>query len=85
MRESVAAMQRIPGTTDAAVGLSLPYQRGLNSGVLVKDGKQAGQRSMTSEIYITPGYFDVLGMRLRDGRRLQRRRYRNQRGRRDRE
>jgi hypothetical protein len=50
------------------VGLSLPYQRGLNSGIAVKDGKQAGQRSMTSEIYVTPGYFDTLGIRLRDGR-----------------
>jgi predicted permease len=68
MQESVAAMQRIPGVTQAAVGLSLPYERGLNSGVMVKDGKQAGQRSMTSEIYVTPGYFNTLGIPLRDGR-----------------
>ena len=33
MRESVAAMQRIPGVTEAAVGLSLPYERGLNDGI----------------------------------------------------
>jgi predicted permease len=68
MRESVAAMQRIPGVTNAAVGLSLPYQRGLNNGITIKDGKEAGQNVMTSEIYVTPGYFDALGMRLRDGR-----------------
>jgi hypothetical protein len=68
MQQSVAAMQRIPGVMQAAVGLSLPYERGLNSGVTVKDGKQAGQRSMTSEIYITPAYFDALGIPLRDGR-----------------
>jgi predicted permease len=68
MRESVAAMQRVPGVTNAAVGLSLPYQRGLNSGVQVLDGKQAGQHFMTSEVYITPGFFDTLGMRLREGR-----------------
>lgn len=68
MRESVTAMQRISGVTKAAVGLSLPYQRGLNNGITIKDGKQAGQNVMTSEIYITPGYFDALGMRLRDGR-----------------
>ena len=68
MRESVAAMQRIPGVTNAAVGLSLPYQRGLNNGITIKDGKEAGQNVMTSEIYITPGYFGALGMRLRDGR-----------------
>ncbi|MFL6428516.1 MAG: ADOP family duplicated permease [Acidobacteriaceae bacterium] len=68
MRESVAAMQHIPGVTKAAVGLSLPYQRGLNDGIKVVDGKQAGQQSMTSAVYMTPGYFDALGMRLRDGR-----------------
>ena len=68
MRESVAAMQRIPGVTQAAVGLSLPYKRGLNDGIPVKDGKQAGQNFMTSEIYVTPGYFNALGMPLRDGR-----------------
>jgi hypothetical protein len=61
-------MQRIPGVTNAAVGLSLPYQRGLNNGITIKDGKQAGQNVMTGEIYITPGYFDALGMHLRDGR-----------------
>ncbi len=68
MRESVVAMQHIPGVTQAAIGLSLPYERGLNDGITVKDGTQAGQHFMTSEIYITPGYFNALGMRLRDGR-----------------
>jgi predicted permease len=68
MRESVSAMQRIPGVTQAAVGLSLPYERALNDGITVKDGKQAGQQAVTSVVYVTPGYFDTLGMRLRDGR-----------------
>ncbi|HEX6772633.1 MAG TPA: ADOP family duplicated permease [Acidobacteriaceae bacterium] len=68
MRESVAAMKRIAGVTHAAVGLSLPYQRGLNNGVTVKDGKQAGRHFMTSEVYITPAFFDALGIRLRGGR-----------------
>jgi hypothetical protein len=61
-------MQRIPGVTQASVGLSLPYERGLNDGIMVKDGKEAGQHFMTSEVYITPGYFDTLGIGLRDGR-----------------
>jgi predicted permease len=68
MRESAVAMQRIPGVTNSAVGLSLPYERGLNSGIQVKDGKQAGQHFMTSEVYVTPGYFETLGIGLRDGR-----------------
>ncbi len=33
LRESVAAMQRIPGVEDAAVALSVPYERGLNDGL----------------------------------------------------
>ncbi len=68
MQKSVAAMGRIPGVTQAAVGLSLPYERGLNSGVTVKDGKQAGLQFNTDEIYVTPGYFDTLGIKLREGR-----------------
>ncbi len=68
LRESVAAMERVPGVTKAAVGLSLPYERALNGGVMVKDGKQAGQQVGTGEVYVTPAYFDALGIRLRDGR-----------------
>ena len=68
LRESVAAMKRIPGVKEAAVGLSLPYERALKSGSKVKDGKEAGQQFMTAEVYITPGYFEALGMRLRQGR-----------------
>jgi predicted permease len=68
MRDSVAAMKRIPGVKEAAVGLSLPYERSLNDGNKVKDGKEAGQQFVTAEVYVTPGYFNALGMRLRDGR-----------------
>ncbi|MCU1312405.1 MAG: efflux pump, inner rane subunit [Acidobacteriaceae bacterium] len=68
MRESVAAMERIPAVKEAAVGLSLPYERALNNGSKVTDGKEAGQEFVTAEVYITPGYFSALGMRLRQGR-----------------
>ena len=65
---SIAAMRRIPGVENAAVGLSLPYERGLNDFVHIADGKQAGQGHVASVIYVTPGYFDVLRMRLLAGR-----------------
>jgi predicted permease len=68
LRESADAMHRIPGVTEAAVGLSLPYERGLNDGNRVKDGKEAGQQFMATEIYVTPGYFDALRIRMLDGR-----------------
>ena len=66
--ESTAAMRQIPRVQHAAVGLSLPYERSLNSGVTLRDGKEAGQQVMTSEVYITPDYFGALQIPILMGR-----------------
>ncbi|MGO9435898.1 MAG: ABC transporter permease [Terracidiphilus sp.] len=66
--ESIAAMQRIPGVQDAAVGLSLPYERVLNNGVTLADGKEAGKEIQSDLLYVTPGYFATLEMPLMAGR-----------------
>lgn len=66
--ESVAAMKRIPGVKNAAVGLSVPYQRGLNLPVHLLDGSNAGESAGSSTAYVTPGYFDVLHMPILSGR-----------------
>lgn len=66
--ESTAAMRRIPGVVDAGVGLSVPYERVLNDGVTISDGKDAGQTVATDVVYATPGYFDTLQMPLLAGR-----------------
>jgi macrolide transport system ATP-binding/permease protein len=66
--ESTAAMRRIPGVVDAAVGLSVPYETVLNDGVTISDGKNAGQVVGTDVIYATPGYFHTLQMPLLAGR-----------------
>src|SRR5271166_320014 len=61
LNESTAAMRRIPGVQQAAVGLSLPYERALNEGgITISDGKEAGQHAMADAIYITPDYFAAL-------------------------
>ncbi|MGH9615785.1 MAG: ABC transporter permease [Acidobacteriaceae bacterium] len=65
---SLEAMRQIPGVENAAVGLSLRYQRGLNDFIRVADGKNAGKGFTSSVIYVTPGYFDVLRMHLLAGR-----------------
>ncbi len=66
--DSMAAMRQIPGVKDAAVGLSLPFERALNDGVTLSDGKEAGRQDGTDLVYVTPGFFDTLQMPVLAGR-----------------
>jgi predicted permease len=66
--KSVEATRQIPGVQDAAVGLSVPYERGLNDGIIIVDGKHAGRRDGSSLAYITPGYFSTLRIPIFAGR-----------------
>jgi macrolide transport system ATP-binding/permease protein len=68
LTQSVAAIRQIPGVQNAAVGLTLPYERALIDGVTISDGKQAGQQVSTDEIYVTPGYFETLQIPVLAGR-----------------
>ena len=65
---SILAMRQIPGVQHAAVGLSLPYERSLNSGVTLSDGKEAGQQVVTGMVYVTPDYFGTLQIPVLMGR-----------------
>ena len=66
--QSTAAMKEISGVQNAAVGLTLPYERALNDGVVLGDGKDAGKQVGTDEVYVTPGYFDTLRIPVLAGR-----------------
>ena len=68
LTSSLDAMRRIPGVENAAVGLSLPYERGLNIGSRIPQGKNIGQFRTTNAVYVTPEYFDALQMHLLAGR-----------------
>jgi hypothetical protein len=46
----------------------LPYERALNTGLKIADGKEAGQMIMTSEVYVTPDYFGALQIPVLMGR-----------------
>jgi predicted permease len=68
IRESIAAMRSIPGVRNAAVGLTLPFERTLNEGVQLHSGPQAGKTVGTDVIYTSPGYFATLELPLLSGR-----------------
>jgi predicted permease len=69
LRDSLAGMRQIPGVEEAAVGLSLPYERGLNDGFKVLDGPKSGtETSSSSTAYVTPEYFHALRIPILSGR-----------------
>ncbi len=69
LAKSVAAMRAIPGVEDAAVSLSVPYERGLNdAGMVVLDGRFAGKELGSSMSYVTPGYFSTFRIPVLAGR-----------------
>jgi len=68
LNESLGAMRQIPGVQDAAVGLTLPYERALLNAVTLSDGKDAGREITTNQVYVTPGYFETLQIPVLAGR-----------------
>lgn len=68
LRESTAAMERIPGVESAAVGLSAPYETFINDYVESPEFKLAGNGDASSFDYITPEYFSALRIPVLAGR-----------------
>ncbi len=68
--EGLARIRAIPGVKSAAVALSLPYERPLNYGYRQLDGFTGARpdSSATELVYVTPGYFETLGLRVLAGR-----------------
>jgi predicted permease len=68
LESTTFAMKSIPGVSDAAVGLTLPYEPTMNESVTLNDGPDTGKEVGTDEVYVTPGYFDTLEIPLLAGR-----------------
>ena len=71
--ETLGRIRALPGVESAAVGLSLPYERPLNTGFrrIGPSGPTAKAETMNLT-YVTPGYFETLRIPLRAGRLLDR-------------
>jgi predicted permease len=68
LTESLTAMRAIPGVQNAAVGLTLPYERALLNAVSVSDGHEPAHGITTNEVYVTPRYFETLQIPVLQGR-----------------
>jgi predicted permease len=70
--ETLAGIERQPGVASAAVTLTLPYERPLNMPfkiVGVEDPE--GTYRLTNLVYVSPGFFETLGVPLLRGRNLE--------------
>jgi predicted permease len=71
MDAALEEMRRIPTVEDAAVVSNLPFSGVVNTRVVTPEGftREADEPVFTSEVtYVSPGYFDVMGIPLRSGR-----------------
>jgi len=67
--QSLARIRELPGVESAAVTISLPYERALNSGFQRLDGPHVDTESqITNMFYVTPEFFRVLRIPLLRGR-----------------
>jgi predicted permease len=67
--QSLQRIKQLPGVDSAAVGLALPYERGLNMGFRRLDGPHVDSRGAITDLgYITPEYFETLRIPLHRGR-----------------
>jgi predicted permease len=68
LARSLSSLKLIPGVEDAAVGLSVPYERGLDWPVKILDGEHGAEDSESSAAYVTPQYFSTLRIPVLLGR-----------------
>jgi predicted permease len=70
--ETLAGIRCLPEVSSAAVALTLPYERPLNMPFKVVGVEDPpGEYRIANVVYVTPGFFQTLGIRLLRGRDLE--------------
>ena len=65
---SLERLRAMPGVEATAISLGLPYERILNMGARIVNGQERSDFIFTTATYVTPGYFETLGLPLTGGR-----------------
>ena len=69
--ETLSEIEALPQVRSAAVALTLPYERPLNFPFKVLDAPEDGTPTVTSAVYVTPGFVETLGLPVLNGRDLE--------------
>ncbi len=69
-QETLDRVRLIPGVTHASVALTLPFERPLNLPFRLPGDREQDYR-LTNAVYVTPGFFETLGIPLLQGRLFQ--------------
>jgi predicted permease len=69
-QETLYRIRDVPGVASASVALTLPYERPLNLPFRLP-GDEEGTNRLTNAVYVSPGFFETLGIPLLQGRRLE--------------
>jgi putative ABC transport system permease protein len=69
LREVLERVRALPGVEGAAVSDILPLERNRSWGLMAKGRVFSEKKDYSAFVHVvTPGYFDAMGMRLREGR-----------------
>jgi predicted permease len=69
--ETLREIESLPQVSSAAVALTLPYERPLNFPFQLLDAPDGGSPTLTSAVYVTPGFVETLGLPVLNGRDLE--------------
>jgi predicted permease len=64
------AVESIPGVESAALASDLPFRGGSSASYIFRQGDGPEERIRYHRHFVTPGYFETLGLRIVDGRPL---------------